>query len=60
MTVMVRDPVCGMATQENKAVAKATHGGKTYYFCALACRELFTKAPGRYVGSEGREKKGAA
>jgi YHS domain-containing protein len=57
---MVKDPVCGMEIDEKRAVAKATHEGRTYYFCALACREAFTKAPARYMASEEREKKGAA
>jgi YHS domain-containing protein len=41
------------------------YNGRTYYFCAVACREVFVKAPARYVASERRhvetrERKGAA
>ena len=50
---MVRDPVCGMEIEEKKAAAKATHEGKTYYFCAAACWDAFTKGRRRYL-SEGR------
>lgn len=57
---MARDPVCGMELQEKKAAARATHEGKTYYFCAAACREAFTKAPERYAMKPALERKGAA
>ncbi len=46
---MAKDPVCGMDVDEKKAAATATHQGKTYYFCAVACRETFAKAPEKYV-----------
>ena len=62
---MLRDPVCGMEIKAGKVAAKATHEGRTFYFCAVACREAFAKAPARYVPSvrrniETREQKGAA
>ena len=49
---MVRDPVCGMDIEEKKAAARVSHEGKTYYFCAVACREVFTRTPARYVAIE--------
>lgn len=45
-----KDPVCGMDVDEKKAAATITHDGKTYYFCAPACKTTFQKAPERYVG----------
>ncbi|MFQ5890070.1 MAG: YHS domain-containing protein, partial [Gemmatimonadota bacterium] len=45
----VTDPVCGMRFKPEKAVARAEFGGKTYYFCTMACRRRFEKEPGRYV-----------
>ena len=46
---MAKDPVCGMNVDEEKAAGKATHNGKTYYFCSPKCKENFEKAPDKYV-----------
>jgi len=46
---MVKDPVCGMEIDENKAKHKTQHGGETYYFCASACKETFEKNPEKYL-----------
>ena len=48
---MTKDPVCGMAVEESKAVSTATHEGTTYYFCSESCKEKFLQDPGRYAGS---------
>lgn len=47
---MAKDPVCGMEVDEKKAAATATYQGKTYYFCAVACKITFEKGPEKYVG----------
>lgn len=47
---MATDPVCGMTVDEKKAAATATHEGKTYYFCAAACKDKFVKNPKQYLG----------
>jgi len=49
---MAKDPVCGMSVDEKKAAATATHEGKTYYFCAAACRDRFVKNPNQYLGAK--------
>ena len=46
---MAKDPVCGMMVDEKEAAGTATHGNKTYYFCAASCRDQFVKDPKRYV-----------
>ena len=46
---MDKDPVCGMDVDEKKAAAQAIHRGKTYYFCAEACKACFEKDPERYA-----------
>jgi P-type Cu+ transporter len=51
---MAKDPVCGMSVDETKAAATATHEGKTYYFCAVGCKEKFVKNPKQYLGSQAR------
>jgi RND family efflux transporter MFP subunit len=48
----VKDPVCGMAIDQNKATAagrKAEYRGTTYFFCSDTCKQKFDKDPARYV-----------
>ena len=35
---MAKDPVCGVEVDENRLSSRA-HTGKTYYFCAIGCKE---------------------
>jgi Cu(I)/Ag(I) efflux system membrane fusion protein len=47
-----KDPVCGMDVDESKATAlgrKSEYLGKTYYFCADACKQQFDKNPDTYI-----------
>ena len=44
------DPVCGMEVDTATAKYTAEHGGKTYYFCAEACKRAFEKDPHKYLG----------
>ena len=45
------DPVCGMQVDAAKAAGLSTHAGKTYYFCAPACKQAFEAEPAKYVKS---------
>ncbi len=45
------DPVCGMQVDEKKAVASYQYHGKTYYFCAMGCRNNFQKDPEKYLSA---------
>jgi P-type Cu+ transporter len=47
---MARDPVCNMDVDETGAAATSEYEGKTYYFCAVGCKETFEKNPGAYLG----------
>jgi len=49
MAEKVKDPVCGMTIDKEKAVATAQYKGKTFYFCALGCKKQFDKDPQKYV-----------
>jgi len=51
---MVKDPVCGMQIDEQKAAVKVEHQGMTYYFCSSSCHQKFLADPGKYSsgGSE--------
>ena len=48
---MTKDPVCGMMVDEKTAKIKSEYRGKTYYFCAQACKIAFDKNPGKYAGA---------
>lgn len=48
---MVKDPVCGMMVDEKTAKIKSQYRGKTYHFCAQACKIAFDKNPGKYVSA---------
>jgi YHS domain-containing protein len=48
-TVMERDVVCGMQVDPAKAAATSEYNGKTYYFCAKACKIKFDANPAQYV-----------
>lgn len=55
---MVKDPVCGMMVDEEKAAAKSEHMGQTFYFCSQGCKVAFDKDPMKYMGEEGGEEHG--
>lgn len=46
---IVTDPVCGMRVNKAFAAAQATHGGKTYYFCAPECHARFVENQQHYL-----------
>jgi YHS domain-containing protein len=48
-TSMAKDPVCGMDVDEKRAAATSVYNGKTYYFCAEACKRAFQKDPQKYI-----------
>lgn len=49
---MVKDPVCGMTIEEKDAVGTSEFKGKTYYFCALSCKENFDADPEKFLKEE--------
>jgi len=38
--VMVKDPVCGIYFPQREGV-ELRHGGQTFVFCSMACRDRF-------------------
>lgn len=46
----VRDPVCGMRVEPEKAAGHSSHNGEEYYFCSKHCKEKFDTAPESYTG----------
>ena len=49
----VKDPVCGMMVDPQKAAGKVEHAGKTYHFCSTRCVERFTKEPEKFLAAPG-------
>ena len=45
---MIKDPVCGMEVDEKKTV-KSEYKRQVYYFCCPTCKEVFDKAPEKYL-----------
>ncbi len=44
----VKDLVCGMEIDPKTAAAKMDYKGKTYYFCAISCRDKFKADPEKF------------
>ena len=49
---MAIDPICEMEVDEEKAAATYEYAGRTYYFCAVGCKEKFAQNPGKFVKEE--------
>lgn len=43
------DPICGMIVSQQTAAAKMEYQGRTYYFCALYCKEMFARDLGKFI-----------
>ncbi len=44
----VKDPVCRMEIETDKAFAKREHDGHTFYFCSENCVKRFDADPHKY------------
>ncbi len=45
----VKDPVCGMEVDDQKAAASVSYQGQDYYFCCQGCQRQFEKDPQAYL-----------
>ncbi len=45
----VRDPVCGMTVDPQKAAGSVAYQGATYYFCSKGCAAKFQADPVKYL-----------
>lgn len=50
--MQVRDEVCGMEFEAEKAAATLRLRHTVYYFCGDRCKRLFAEHPDRYVNIE--------
>jgi Cu+-exporting ATPase len=48
-TAVVRDPVCGMLVDPERAAGSVAHRGETYYFCSSGCAVKFQADPEKYL-----------
>ena len=48
-SVKVKDPVCGMTIERDKAAGSLAFEGRVYHLCSDECVQRFTADPGRYV-----------
>lgn len=48
------DPVCGMTVAADASSHPVEHGGVTYYFCRVGCRQEFERNPAAFVERESR------
>jgi Cu+-exporting ATPase len=48
-SVAVKDPVCGMTINPEKAAGHSEYGGQTVYFCSLGCKTKFDANPAKYA-----------
>jgi Cu+-exporting ATPase len=55
VNVMATDPVCKMQLNEKKAAATHEYEGKTYYFCAVGCKDKFCADPERFLAQEKKQ-----
>ncbi len=53
MSVIVKDPVCGMVVGEHKV--EMTYAGVHYAFCSNQCRDRFESNPHLYIGQPGHK-----
>ena len=49
---MPKDPVCDMDVDPEDAAGRSEYGGRTYYFCSVACKQSFDENPEAYLKSE--------
>ncbi len=54
MTEQVKDLVCGMTLNKDRAAATGEYQGHAYYFCSPGCKAEFEKAPKKYAEATGQ------
>lgn len=46
---MMKDPVCGMMVDEERASFRSEYEGRRFYFCCKSCKEAFDKDPKKFA-----------
>ncbi len=50
------DPVCGMTVDPHTSEHRASHQGRTYYFCSAGCQTKFNADPAKYLSGQAGQK----
>jgi xanthine dehydrogenase accessory factor len=50
MTPEVKDPICGMTVDPQRARYKSEYDGRPFYFCCAHCKQAFDKEPAKALG----------
>ncbi|HXG85119.1 MAG TPA: YHS domain-containing protein, partial [Pyrinomonadaceae bacterium] len=48
----VKDPICGMTIDAEKAAGTSEFDGKTFYFCSPSCQEKFEANPKQFISAQ--------
>ena len=51
----VKDPVCGMVIDTDKAAGTSEFQGRSYFFCSGGCKASFDAEPARYADLSGND-----
>lgn len=49
----IKDPVCGMTVQPERAAGSSTYRGTTFHFCSKGCKTKFDADPEHFAPSPG-------
>ena len=49
VSLVTKDPVCGMDVDEKTTAGTSVYKGKKYYFCSAGCKAAFGEEPDKYV-----------
>lgn len=49
MSAKVKDPVCGMEIDKEKARGSVNHMGQVFHFCSESCQKKFEKEQMKYM-----------
>ena len=60
VSTKVKDPVCGMTIDAEKASGTSEFGGETYYFCSPNCQQKFDANPQKFTAGQEKEETASA
>ena len=56
----MKDPVCGMTVEQDKAAGTTEYQGESYYFCSEKCLHKFEQAPTDFLNGKKKRQKTSA
>lgn len=52
-SMKVKDPICGMTVDTERAAAKGSYDGQMVYFCSVSCQKTFESRRGGAAAGKG-------